>query len=63
MTCIETLGLDYNKYSDILFYYLHLYILGGGGVQGQCKGQRLMNIFAVNDYNWWATSYSKVLEK
>ena len=45
MTFIETLGLDYNKYSDILFYYLHLYILGGGGVQGQCKGQRLMTTF------------------
>ena len=30
-------------------------LLGGGGVQGQSKGQQLMTIFVVNDYIWFAT--------
>ena len=29
--------------------------LGGGGVQGQGKGQQLMGIFGVNYYIWSAT--------
>ena len=37
--------------------------LGTGGVQGQGKGQRLMGIKAVNDYNGLATCPSKIYEK
>ena len=33
--------------------------LGGVGVQGQGKGQRLMSIFAVIDYIWLATCQIK----
>ena len=32
-----------------------LKILGGGGVQGQDKGQWLMSIFAVIEYIWLVT--------
>ena len=39
------------------------FILGGGGVQGQGKGQRLMSIFAGIDYIWLATCQSKIYEK
>ena len=41
----------------------HTIQLGGGGVQGQGKGQRLTNIFAFNDYIWLATCQSKIFEK
>ena len=37
--------------------------LGGGGVQGQGKGQRLRSIFAVTDYIWLATCQSKIYKK
>ena len=36
------------------------YVLGGGGVQGQAKGQWLMSIFADIDYIWLATCQSKI---
>ena len=36
--------------------------LGGGGVQGQGKGQRLMGIKAVDDYIGLATCQSKIYE-
>ena len=36
---------------------------GGGGVQGQGKGQRLMSIFAVTDSIGLATCQSKSYEK
>ena len=39
------------------------YVLGGGGVQGQAKGQWLMSIFADIDYIWLATCQSKIYEK
>ena len=35
------------------------YSQGGGGVQGQ----RLMSIFALNDYIWLATCQSKIYKK
>ena len=38
-------------------------ILGGGGVQGQGKGQRLMSNIAVNDYIWLATCQGRIYEK
>ena len=37
--------------------------LGGGGVQGQGKGQRLMSNIAVNDYIWLATCQGRIYEK
>ena len=37
--------------------------LGGGGVQGQGKGQQLISIFAVNDYIWLETCQSRIYEK
>ena len=37
--------------------------LGGGGVQGQSKGQPLMSIFAAIDYIWLAICQSKIYEK
>ena len=37
--------------------------LGGGGVQGHGKGQRLMGIKAVDDYIGLATCQSKIYEK
>ena len=37
--------------------------LGGGGVQGQGEGQRLMSNIAVNDYIWWATCQGRIFEK
>ena len=36
-------------------------ILGGGGVQGQGKGQLLIGIFVVN-YIWLASCQSKIYE-
>ena len=38
-------------------------VLGGDGVQGQVKGQRLMSIFVVNDFIWLATCHSKIYKK
>ena len=32
------------------FNFIHMYYLGGVGVQGHGKGQRLIGIKAVNDY-------------
>ena len=37
--------------------------LGGGGVQGQGKGQRLMGIKAVSDYIVLATCQNKIYKK
>ena len=37
--------------------------LGGGGVQGQGKGQRLMNNIVANDYTWLATCQGRIYEK
>ena len=37
--------------------------LGGGGVQGQGKGQWLMSNIAVNDYIWLATCQGRIYEK
>ena len=37
--------------------------LGGGGVQGQVKGQRLMSNIVVNDYIWLATCQGRIYEK
>ena len=37
--------------------------LGGGGVQGQGKGKRLMGIKAVDDYIGLATCQSRIYEK
>ena len=39
------------------------FVLGGGGVQGQGKGQRLMSNIAVNDYIWLATCQGRIYEK
>ena len=38
-------------------------ILGGVGVQGQGKGQRLMSNIAVNDCIWLATCQGRIYEK
>ena len=49
-----------------IFSYLvprQQYLLGGGGVQGQGKGQRLMSNIAVNDYIWLATCQGRIYEK
>ena len=40
-----------------------IYKLGGGGVQGQGKGQRLMSNIEVNDYIWLATCQGRIYEK
>ena len=37
--------------------------LGGGGVQGQGKGQRLMSNIAVNGCIWLATCQGRIYEK
>ena len=57
MTLTEVL-----KY-ECYFWLLASLQLGGGGVQGQGKGQRLMGIKAVDDYIGLATCQSKIHEK
>ena len=47
---------------DISIQVTHIK-LGGGGVQGQGKGQRLMSNIAVNDYSWLATCQGNIYEK
>ena len=49
-----------HEQQEFLFQKLQL---GGGGVQGQGKGQRLMGIKAVDDYIGLATCQSKIYEK
>ena len=51
-----------SKKQDFLFIVL-LILLGGGGVQGQGKGQRLMGIKAVSDYIVLATCQNKIYKK
>ena len=43
-------------YTRIVPKDMGIYILGGGGVQGQVKGQRLMSNIVVNDYQSCHTS-------
>ena len=43
--------------------YILSILLGGGGVQGQGKGQQLMGIFAVNYYILLETCQSNIYEK
>ena len=40
-----------------------MFKLGGGGVQGQGKGQWVMGIIVVKDYIELATCQSKIYEK
>ena len=51
------------KFRDFSTRRSNSHTLGGGGVQGQGKGQRLMSIFAVIDYNWLATCQKKIYKK
>ena len=53
---------DTVQQSKLLNKIFHLQ-LGGGGVQGQGKGQRLMSNIAVNDYIWLATCQGRIYEK
>ena len=50
-------------YTRIVPKDMGIYILGGGGVQGQVKGQRLMSNIVVNDYIWLATCQGRIYEK
>ena len=68
---VQALGifryLDFNQNRilniETLMPRIKPYELGGGGVQGQGKGQRLMSNIAVNDYIWLATCQGRIYEK